>query len=90
MDLNYCGVIIGKDLRYDKINKCLVFDKTMNAKTDTASQIKNVDDITAEKLIRNTYNVLLSRGMKGTFVYCEDKDLQEYLKNNFTIKRTEE
>ena len=85
LDLNYCGVIIGKDLRYDKNNKKLVFDKTMNAKTDIASQIKNCDDLTAERLIRNTYNVLLSRGMKGTFVYCEDPDLQEYLKTNFKL-----
>lgn len=88
LDLNYCGVIIGKDLRYDKVNKKLIFDKTMNAKTDTASQIKNVDDATAERLIRNTYNVLLSRGMKGTFVYCEDPDLQDYLKTHFTFKKS--
>ena len=87
LDLNYCGVIIGKDLRYDKDNNRLVFDKTMNAKSDTASQIKNCDDETAERLIRNTYNVLLSRGMKGTFVYCEDSDLQEYLKTHFKINK---
>lgn len=88
LDFNYCGVIIGKDLRYDKVNKKLIFDKTMNAKSDRASQIRNCDDETAERLIRNTYNVLLSRGMKGTFVYCEDPDLQEYLKNNFILKKS--
>ena len=85
LDLNYCGVIIGKDLRFDKTSHKLVFDKTMNARTDIASQIKNCDDLTAEKLIRNTYNVLLTRGMKGTFIYCEDPDLQEYLKTHFTV-----
>ena len=86
LDMNYCGVIIGKDLRYDKVNHKLVFDKTMNAKTDTDSLIRKCDDETAERLIRNTYNVLLSRGMKGTFVYCEDPDLQEYLKTHFQLK----
>lgn len=79
LDLNYCGVIIGKDLRYEDGH--LVFDKKQNAKTDTASQIHNADDALAEILIRNTYNVLLTRGMKGTFVYCEDPALAEYIRS---------
>ena len=44
-------------------------------------KLKNVDDQTAEKLIRNTYNVLLTRGMRGTYVYCEDEKLRDYLKS---------
>lgn len=79
LDLNYCGVIIGKDLTYD--GKKIVFNKNANAKTDTASGIRKADDELAERLIRNTYNVLLTRGMKGTYVYCEDKRLSEYLKS---------
>lgn len=79
LDLNYCGVIIGKDLTYR--DGKLIFNKKANAKSDISSQIKNVDDATAERLIRNTYNVLLTRGMKGTYVYCEDDGLREYLKS---------
>lgn len=33
----------------------------------------------ADQIIRNTYRTLLSRGMKGRYVYCEDKNLEEYL-----------
>ena len=77
--MNYCGVIIGKDLVFKDGE--LHFDKTANAKSDSASQIKNADDETAKKLIRNTYNVLLTRGMKGTYVYCEDENLRDYLKS---------
>ena len=79
LDLNYCGVIIGKDLAYD--GEKIVFHKEENAKTDGASGIRKASDELAEKLIRNTYNVLLTRGMMGTYVYCEDKGLREYLKS---------
>ena len=34
----------------------------------------------ADRIIRNTYKTLLSRGQKGCFVYCEDKALLNYLK----------
>lgn len=79
LDMNYCGVIIGKDLTYD--GEKIVFNKNANAKTDTFSGIRKADDELAERLIRNTYNVLLTRGMCGTYVYCEDKALSEYLKS---------
>ena len=79
LDLNYCGVIIGKDLKYR--DGKIIYDKNEHAKTDTASGIRNLDDKEARRLIRNTYNVLLTRGMLGTYVYCEDKELRDYLKS---------
>lgn len=79
VDMSYAGVIIGKDLKYRGGH--LVFDKSENAKTDSASGIRNLDDETAARLIRNTYKVLLTRGMYGTYVYCEDKELGIYLKS---------
>ena len=33
----------------------------------------------ADKLIRNTYKTLLSRGQKGCYIYCEDKPLAMYI-----------
>ena len=79
LDLNYCGVIIGKDLTYRDGKLC--FNKEANAKTDRTSGIRNSDDVLAEKLIRNTYNVLLTRGMKGTYIYCEDRKLSQYIRS---------
>ena len=79
LDMNYCGVIIGRDLYYQ--DGTIRFDKSANAKSDLSSGIRNADDALAEKLIRNTYHVLLTRGIKGTFVYCEDAPLREYLKS---------
>ena len=34
----------------------------------------------ADTIIRNTYRVLLTRGLKGCYVYACDKKLQEHLK----------
>lgn len=77
LDLQYAGVIIGKDIVYR--DGKVQFDKTANVDNSSA-KISTAPDEVAERLIRNTYNVLLTRGMRGTFVYCEDKALNEYLK----------
>ena len=34
----------------------------------------------ADEIIKNTYRTLMTRGMKGCYVYCEDMLLQCYLK----------
>ncbi|MCI2068587.1 MAG: DUF2075 domain-containing protein [Bacilli bacterium] len=78
VDMDYAGVIIGKDLIYRDGH--IVFDKTQNAKSDTDSGIRTADEALAERMIRNTYKVLLTRAIYGTYVYCEDKALNNYLK----------
>ncbi len=44
--------------------------------------LKN-DNQQLTKLIKNIYKVLISRGMKGCFLYCRDPELQQYLKAQF-------
>lgn len=36
----------------------------------------------ADEIIRNTYRTLLTRGMKGCYVYCVDEALGKYLKES--------
>ena len=80
LDMQYCGVIIGKDLRYE--DGKLIFDQSKIALSDRSSGIRTCKDRNkAESLIRNTYNVLLTRGMRGTFIYCEDEGLREHIKD---------
>lgn len=78
IDLDYCGVIIGKDVTYE--NGKIVFHKEAHPTTDLAG-IRTASDVDAETWIKNTYYVLLTRGVKGTFVYCEDEALNEYMKS---------
>jgi len=80
IDLYYAGVIIGKDIYYDINEKCIKFNNKACADTDTSHIKKISDPLLAQKLIMNTYRVLLTRGMRGTYVFCEDNALNEYLK----------
>lgn len=78
LDMNYCGVIIGKDLQFH--DGKIVYCQSRIAKSDKNSGIRKADPETAARLIRNTYHVLLTRGMLGTYVYCEDERLRNHLK----------
>ena len=85
LEFEYAGIIIGTDLRYDGEN--VIADFTRRDKNDkTMSGIKTGKNYAlADKIIRNTYKTLLSRGLKGCFVYCEDKALGDYLKNRYAV-----
>lgn len=78
LDLQYAGVIIGKDLVYR--DGKVTYLKENNVDNGSA-KINQCDDAVAEKLIRNTYNVLLTRGMRGTYIDCEDEALNSYIKS---------
>ena len=84
IDLDYCGVIIGKDMTYE--NGRIIFHKEAHPKSDLAG-IRTASDEDAETWIKNTYYVLLTRGIKGTYIYCEDDALREYLKSKLFEKR---
>ena len=34
----------------------------------------------ADEIIKNTYRTLMTRGQKGCYIYCTDKNLSNYLK----------
>lgn len=93
LEFDYVGVIIGEDLRYE--NNRLISDFNKRAKTDQSLKgikklYKNDKEKALEKadeIIKNTYRVLMTRGMKGCYIYCVDKALQKYIKdriNNMT------
>ena len=66
----------------------IVSDFTKRAKTDQSLKgIKGIHrkdparaERIADEIIKNTYKTLMTRGMKGCYVYCVDEGLQEYLK----------
>jgi DUF2075 family protein len=80
LEFDYVGVIIGKDLRYDKNNMRLFASYSDYYDTKGKSGLKNKpDELTA--LVKNVYRILLSRGMKGCYLYCCDKALSDYFKS---------
>ncbi|WP_308472499.1 DNA/RNA helicase domain-containing protein [Mycetocola zhadangensis] len=83
-DLNYAGVIIGPDLRYDAIEGRLYVDRDSyfdkKGKENNAVLGKTYTDGDLLRFVRNIYAVLLTRGIRGTFVYVCDPALREYLR----------
>ncbi|OPZ24459.1 MAG: hypothetical protein BWZ03_00169 [bacterium ADurb.BinA186] len=75
-DLNVAGVILGPDITFDPIQKRIVVKP--EAFLDKNSKDKNDLAKTSENII-NAYLVLLTRGIRGTFVYAEDENLRKYL-----------
>lgn len=80
MEFDYVGVFIGKDLYFKdghvhtNRNAISIDDKTSGIRSKSTSNEE------ADKLIRRTYKVLLTRGIKGCYIYCEDEALRNYLK----------
>jgi len=87
LEFDYVGVIIGEDLQFD--GEHIVTDFTKRAKTDRSLfGIKKLYSENPEKafqladeIIKNTYRTLMTRGMKGCYIYCEDMMLQAYFKD---------
>ena len=79
MEFEYVGVIIGNDLQY-RDGKIITNQNAISESDNTSGIRKCKKPTKADELIRNTYRVLLSRGMKGCYIYCEDKELACYLK----------
>jgi len=86
LEVDYIGVIIGRDLI--AIDGILKTDPSARAKTDKSlagfkKELKEDPisaEIKADEIIRNTYRTLLSRGMKGCYVYFVDPATAEYFK----------
>lgn len=75
-DLNYVGIVFGKEIYLDpedgkiKINRDFYFDVKGKNKTSDA-ELKD--------FIINIYKNMMYRGIYGVYVYCMDKQLQKYL-----------
>ena len=80
LEFDYVGVLIGKDLTYDKSSGRIVTNKSAISTDDKSSGIRGASEEDSRRLILNTYKTLLTRGQKGCYVYCEDEALREYFK----------
>lgn len=87
LEVPYVGVIIGKDL-YVR-NGEVVTDLSGRAKTDQSVKgLKGMAKKEPEKareiasqIIRNTYRVLMTRGLKGCFIYSPDEETREWFRS---------
>ena len=82
-DLNYVGVIIGPEFAYDLERKIFKVDKDKYFDTNGRNGISDPREL--EKYIINIYKTLLTRGIKGTYVYVCDENLREYFKEHIPV-----
>ena len=94
LEFDYVGIIIGDDLRYEKNQ--IITDVTKRAKTDQSTKgiktmnVKNPEKAKkiADEIIKNTYRTLMTRGQKGCYIYCTNKNLSNYLKRRLNQNNT--
>lgn len=96
LELDYVGVIIGPDLVYR--NGQIQPDASGRARSDKSikglKSLMKKDPVAAQemadRIIKNTYRTLMTRGMRGCFVYCTDRPLAEYLRSRLRGISTEQ
>lgn len=77
-DLNYVGVIFGKEIDYNpktkkiEIDSNKFYDKKVKASTSMEELIV---------YIKNSYTTMMARGIRGCYVYAYNENLRNYLKN---------
>ena len=86
LELDYVGVIIGKDLIVR--NGEVLVDPSMRSRMD--SSIKGYKKMLKEnpekakdlirRIIKNTYRTLMTRGIKGCYIWAEDEETNALLK----------
>lgn len=89
-DLNYAGVIIGEDLIYRKGR--LAFNRNKYADRGAvrrnSRQVLSGEEINEDELLNQVlriYKVLLSRAIKGVYIYVCDDRLRDYLSKYFEV-----
>jgi DUF2075 family protein len=83
-EFDYAGVIFGRDLIYDPDDSQWIGDKTISHD----SVVKRSKDQFID-LVKNTYRVLLSRGMRGCYVYFMDKDTERFFRSRIVANPAE-
>ena len=86
LEFDYVGVIIGNDIKI--LNDEITVDYNSHSSSDPS--FKGIKKMFKENpceakrqvdmLIKNAYRILLTRGSKGCYIYCQDKQLSDFIK----------
>jgi len=94
LELDYVGVIVGTDIRYEN-GKIITDVKQRSGMDRSIAGIKTMlrenpsEAIAlADRIIKNTYRTLMTRGMKGCYVYFCDKELEAHFANQLALEQS--
>lgn len=91
LEVDYVGVIIGPDLAIMGDTLVAVprardrHDKTMKGFVKMTKEQPAEAARLADSIIKNTYRTLMTRGMKGCYVYATDAKLRAYLRTHSAV-----
>lgn len=74
-DLNYGFIIMGNEIGYDKDNKWIII-RPENYFDQNGKKTASYEELL--EYIKHIYYVLMTRGIKGTYLYICDDDLRNY------------
>ena len=93
LELDYVGVIIGPDMSY-RDNRIVTDgfkrspnDQSLKGFKSMAKKNPSLARQEADNIIKNTYRTLMTRGMKGCYVYCCDPALAEHFRELMAEKQ---
>lgn len=89
LEFEYVGVFIGKDLTYDVNKKKFVANWKRYFDSSGKKGFSN-DPQELVPLLKNIYKTLLTRGMKGCYVFVEDKGLREHMRKSLISSQIKE
>lgn len=85
LEFDYIGVIVGDDLKFN--NEKFSFYTEWDKYKDVKGKLKLKDDPEKlNKLVKNIYKILMTRGMKGCYVYFTDKKTSDFFKSRLMKK----
>lgn len=86
LEFDYVGVIVGDDLSFDV--KTLSYITRYDNYKDVLGK-RGLKDNPAElnRLVRNIYKVLMTRGMKGCYVYFMDKEVERFFRERLSSSK---
>lgn len=90
LEVDYVGVIIGPDfiVRNEKVvcqpEKRATSDKSLSGYKKVIKADPKEGRERVNQIIKNTYRTLMTRGMKGCYVYCTDPETAAYFRSRLT------
>jgi DUF2075 family protein len=87
LEVDYIGVIVGLDwvvrggIAFTQPEKRSRHDKSLSGYKRLHAQNPTEAQQRADRIIKNTYRTLMTRGMKGCYVYFMDPEAARYMRN---------
>lgn len=86
-DLNYTGIIFGKEISFNKEKNRIEIDPKQYFDINGKKGVSDLDDL--KSFVINIYKTIMYRGIKGTFIFACNKELNEYFKKHIsTFKKS--